>query len=220
MTISTEELRVKRAALLDHQIRYEKARADIADMEAAARYDQERDRLVKPGRERILPILDVIIPETAADYVNALTHWERRDPGEPITVMINSPGGSVMDGFAVFDTLQRLRRKGHFITTHGSGMVASMAAVLLQAGDERVLDKRAKLLIHEGGASFAKGQQFSQGELEDMQILTDMLQKDLLETLAERSTMSVDQLKRKWKRRDWYIGTEEALELGFCDRIE
>ena len=215
-----DDLMEARMTLLNEQIRYERARADIAEMESAARSDQERDRLVKPGRERILPILDVIVPDTAAEYVNALTHWERRDPGEPIVVYINSPGGSVMDGFSVYDTLARMRRKGHHIITHGSGMVASMAAVLLQAGDERILDKRAKLLIHEGSTHFAGDHRATPGELEDMQTLSKMLEDDILDVLSERSIMSAAELKRKWKRRDWYMGAEEALALGFVDRIE
>lgn len=214
-----EELRDMRAKMLGHSIRYEKARADIAEMEQAARFDQERDRLVKPGRERILPILDVIVPDTASDYINALTHWERRDPGESITVFINSPGGSVMDGFAIYDTLARMRRKGHHVTTHGSGMVASMAAVLLQAGDVRILDKRAKLLIHEGSAHFGN-ERMSAGEMEDYRVLNDMLTEDIISVLTERSSMSSAELKRKWKRRDWYIGAEEALSLGFVDLVE
>jgi len=216
---TTDELRDMRAALLAEQIRYEKSRANIAEMEEAARFDQERDRLVKPGRERILPILDVIVPDTASDYINALTHWERRDPGEPITVFINSPGGSVMDGFAIYDTLARMRRKGHHVITHGSGMVASMAAVLLQAGDVRVLDARAKLLIHEGSTHFGDTR-MSPGEMEDYRTLNEMLSEDILTVLTERSTMSAADLKRKWKRKDWYMGAQEALKLGFVDVVE
>ena len=220
MSVTSEELRGLRADLLRHQIRVESARADVAEMEAATRLDQERDRLVKTGRQRILPILDVIVPDTAERYIDALMHWERRDPGQDITILINSPGGSITDGLAVYDTIERLRRKGHRVTTHGSGIVASMAGVLLQAGDERILDKRAKMLIHEGSQTFSRGTQMTAAQIEDQQFLSKMLREDILDILAERSTLTKEELQQKWERRDWWLNAEEALELGFADRIE
>lgn len=202
------------------KLRYARARADILEMEANIKRDEERDRMVGNGRVRVLNINDVILPDTAVKYIGALIHWERRDPGEPISVLLNSPGGSMTHGLAIYDTIQRLRRKGHTVTTHGSGMVASMAAVLLQAGDTRILDQRAKLLIHEGSQTFSQNISISAAEMEDHQFLTKMLRNDVLSILAERATLTREELEEKWKRRDWYLDAEEALEYGFIDRVE
>jgi ATP-dependent protease ClpP protease subunit len=60
-----------------------------------------------------------------------------QDSARPITITINSPGGSVMDGLALYDKILRLRRKGTPIETRATGLVASMATILLQAGDVR-----------------------------------------------------------------------------------
>lgn len=202
------------------KLRRERAEAEKAEIELAVARDQERDRLVKTGRVRILNIFDAIIPPKTDQWIDALEHWGLRDPEEPITININSPGGSVTDGLALYDTIQRLRRKGHVVTTRGMGLVASMAGVLLQGGDVRVMDKRAKLLIHEGSTSVRRGEQITAGDMEDMKFFGDMLRADILDILAERSTLTKRQIENRWKRRDWVLSADEALKLGFVDSVE
>lgn len=209
-----------REELLVEQIRHERAEAAKAEIELAIARDQERDRAVKGGMIRNLNIFDVIASPMSDKWIDALEHWGKRDPGKPITVNINSPGGSVTDGLALYDALQRLRRGGHSVTTRGSGLVASMAGVLLQAGDERILDKRAKLLIHEGSTTLKGGTTLTVGEQEDMQMFSQMLRDDILDILSERSNLSKRQIQNKWKRRDWILDSAEALKYGFCDKVE
>jgi ATP-dependent Clp endopeptidase proteolytic subunit ClpP len=217
--MSTTDIKELRAELLNEQIRHERIKADLAALELASATDGERDRQVKGGKLRLLNINDVIVGKKAELWLDALQHWERRDPGEPVQVTINSPGGSVTDGLAIYDTLMRMRRNGHKVITHGQGLVASMASVLLQAGDERVMDERAKLMIHEGSVNFGDGW-VKRGDQEDMASFMAMLDKDLVSILAERSTLSERQLRNRWKRKDWWMGADEALKFGFVDRIE
>lgn len=207
-----------REELLVEEIRQTRAEAEKAEIELAIARDQERDRAVKAGNIRNLNIFDTVMPPMTDKWIDALEHWAKRDPGQAITININSPGGSVTDGLAVYDTIQRLRRQGHFVTTRGMGMVASMAGVLLQAGDDRILDKRAKLLIHEGSTTI-KGT-LTVGEQEDMKLFSDMLRGDILEIMADRSTLTKRQIQNKWKRRDWILNADEALKYGFVDRVE
>jgi len=180
---------------------------------------EDRDMAVRSSQVRHLWINDAIIGNNTDIWISALQVWERRNPGEPVTVDINSPGGSVTDGLALFDQIKRMQRKGTHVTTRGTGLVASMAAVLLQAGDERVMDARAKMLIHEGSTTFGGGS-LSVGEQDDFRTFSLMLQSDILDILAERSTMTKRQISTKWRRKDWYLGAEEALKLGFVDRVE
>lgn len=217
---TTTDLRELRAELLRTQIRRETAEAENAEIQLEIERTKERDRLVKHGNIRHLNIFGPIGGDAVDAWIAALEHWSLRDPGEPVTININSPGGSVTDGLALFDTIQRLRRNGHHVTTRGMGLVASMATVILQAGDERILDKRAKLLIHEGTTTFAKGATLTPGEREDMERLSDMTREDILDILAERSTLTKRQLKAKWTRRDWILTADEALKNGFVDRVE
>lgn len=204
--------------LLAEEIRKTRAEAVAAEIAMASALDGERDRLVKLGRIRHLRVNDVIAGSNTEKWLDALQHWERRDPGEPVTIEIYSPGGSVTDGLAMYDQILRMRRKGHYVTTHGTGLVASMAVTLLQAGDERVLDSRAKLLIHEGSSTM-KGT-FSVGEQEDYRVFQQMILSDVLDILAERSTMTRRQIQNKWSRKDWYLTAAEAVKFGFADRVE
>jgi ATP-dependent Clp endopeptidase proteolytic subunit ClpP len=207
--------------LLSEQIRQTRAEADMAEIELATKQDVERDRLVKHGKIRLLNVNQAIGGQAADAWLDALQHWERRDPGEPIVVQINSPGGSVTDGLAIYDTLMRLRRKGHHVVTHGMGFVASMASVLLQAGDERIMDARAKLMLHEGSIQISgNGVSLSQGEREDLEALNKLLMTDIVGILTERSNLTPTRLKNKWRRKDWYLTAQEALDLGFVDRVE
>lgn len=180
--------------------------------------DKEADRLAKPGSRtyRQLNIFAPIFGGNVDTWIDTLEHWERRDPGEPIVIRINSPGGDVLDGFALLDTILRLRRNGHHVTTHGLGMIASMATVLMQAGDERVLDKNAWFMIHEVSA----GVRGKSSEMEDELKFVKKLQDRLLDILAERSTLTKAQIKRRWTKKDDWMSADEALKLGFVDRVE
>lgn len=214
--IETFDLRQLKAELIREEIRRTRFEADQEELKLAELRDKERDRQVKGGLQRRLPIDGPIMGMTTAAWIDALEHWEYRDPGEPVLVTIDSPGGSVMDGIAIFDTILRLRRKGHFVTTRGRGMIASMAAILMQSGTERVMDENAQFMLHE--ISFRTGGKVS--EMEDDVEFAKKLERRMLNILAERSTMTARQIASKWKKKDWWMSAEEALELGFIDRVE
>ncbi len=146
--------------------------------------------------------------------METLSHWARRDPGQEITIIFNTPGGGVSDGLALFDFILGLRRKGSPVTTKGIGTVASMGAILMQAGTTRLLDKNAMLMIHEIGAGGITGKT---SEIDDFKKLMERLEKRCLTILAERSTLTTAQIRSKWKRTDWWLESSEALDLGFVD---
>lgn len=148
--------------------------------------------------------------------IEELGTWSRRDPGCDITIVFNSIGGSVWEGLALFDFLGDLRTRGHKIITKSIGMAASMGGVLLQAGDERVISKHGFILIHE----ISSGAMGKVSELEDSIKLSERLQDKLLNILSERATLTKAQIKRAWKRKDYWIDADEALRLKFVDRIE
>jgi ATP-dependent Clp endopeptidase proteolytic subunit ClpP len=187
-------------------------------MELAKLTDLEADRLAKPGSRsyRQLDVTSIIAGSNVDVWINQLEHWERRDPALPIVIRINSPGGGVLDGFALHDTVLRLRRKGHHVTTHGLGMVASMATILMQAGDERVLDANAWFMVHEISTEL----QGNTSEIIDALKFQTQLENRLLAILSERSTLSASQIQRRWKKTDNWMSAEEAKKLGFIDRVE
>lgn len=153
--------------------------------------------------------------ESVQACMKTLTSWSTRAPGSSLTVTFNSPGGSVHDGLALFDFLRHLRAEGHHLTTVALGRAASMGAVLLQAGDHRVVGANAFVMLHE----VSSGSAGKVSELEESIELSKRLQKRLLVILAERSTMTMTAIQRKWARRDWWLDAEDAVSLGFADEV-
>lgn len=129
---------------------------------------------------------------------------------------INSPGGSAIDGFALYEAMQRLKRSGSHLTTVGTGEVASMGAVLLQGGDVRVMDKSCLMMVHKVSGAL-KG---TEDQMEDQRKAMTILQGRALDVMAERSTLSRDEIETRWKKTDWFLTPDEALAAGFIDRIE
>lgn len=152
--------------------------------------------------------------KSAAECVYQLGIWANQS-NDPISVIFNSPGGSVIDGLALYDYIKELQAGGVPVNTHSIGMAASMGGVLLQAGGVRTMGANAYLLIHE----VSSGAGGKMTELEDEIEFLRRLQDRLVLILAERSTMTARQIKSRWKRKDWWLGAAEAMELGFIDEI-
>jgi ATP-dependent Clp endopeptidase proteolytic subunit ClpP len=154
-------------------------------------------------------------PQSVGRCIDMLEAWNRIDPKCDIEIVFNSPGGDIVEGFALFDYLQGLRRQGHRITTVALGMAASMAGVLLQAGDVRVMSKESWLMLHE--ASFVARGKTSQ--VEDTTEWIKKVQDRILDIFAARSTLSKSQLKTRWSRKDWWLSSEEAMSIGLIDEV-
>lgn len=153
--------------------------------------------------------------------IDKLTTWDRLDPDCRMTIYFNSPGGSVVPGMALFDEIRRLS-KTHHITTVALGYAASMAAILLQSGTERVVGPEAWLLLHQG----SMGAIGSMGEVEDTVEWGKKIGKRIVDIFYERSQksdapkkLSKKQIENRIERRDWWISSDEALEYGLADRI-
>ena len=185
------------------QILLEKYRRDV---EKTAASDE---------RNFVYRFVDSVRESSVQKCVSTLESWSRRAPGQDFTIVMDSPGGSVIDGFHLVDTLEDLKAKGHSITIDVRGMAASMGGIILQAADRRVMSKRAFILIHEI-SSLAHG---SASDIEDELKFIKRLQEKSLDLLASRSSMSSAQIARKWKRRDWWLDADESLKLGFVDEV-
>jgi ATP-dependent Clp endopeptidase proteolytic subunit ClpP len=149
--------------------------------------------------------------------VKMLNMWSKTDPGCEIEIIFNSPGGSVIDGLALFDFLQTLRERGHRIVTGTYGMAASMAGILLQAGDHRWVGEQAWILIHRT-AFGAIGKAY---EIEDRVKWIERIEKRVIDIFVRRSgkKLTPQKIRKNWERKDWWLDAEEALELGVVDEI-
>jgi len=147
--------------------------------------------------------------------MSKLTEWHRINPDCDIEIVFSSPGGSIIDGFELFDYIQHLRNQGHHVTTGTLGMAASMAGILLQAGDTRWIGHQAWMMIHRA-AFGAYGKTF---EVEDEVKLVKRMEERILDIFTTRSKLTSNKIKRNWDRKDWWISADEALELSLIDEI-
>ncbi|HBM73949.1 MAG TPA: ATP-dependent Clp endopeptidase proteolytic subunit ClpP [Clostridiaceae bacterium] len=164
-----------------------------------------KDRIVFLGEE----VNDV----TASLVVAQLLFLEGEDPDKDISLYINSPGGSISSGFAIYDTMQYIKPD---VSTICVGMAASMGAFLLTAGakGKRYALPNAEIMIHQplGGA---------QGQATDIAIQAERIikmKKKLNEILSERTGQPLERIEKDTER-DHFMSAEEALKYGLIDKV-
>lgn len=163
--------------------------------------------------DRII-FLGTPIDDYTANVIQAqLLYLDSADPGKDISIYINSPGGSVYAGLGIYDTMQYV---GSEISTICTGIAASMAAVLLVAGekDKRFALKHSRVMIHQpmGGA---------QGQASDIEITAreiQKLKKELYTIIAEHSGNDYEKVWRD-SDRDYWMTAQEACEYGMIDKV-
>lgn len=193
----------------------EPAYANLVPMvvEQTGRGERAFDIFSRLLKERII-FLGTPIDDTVAGLIIAqLLFLESEDPDKDINVYINSPGGSVSAGLAIYDTMQYIRPD---VATICIGMAASMGAVLLAGGakNKRTSLPNARILIHQpwGGV---------QGTASDISIQAEEIlktKKRLNEILSNHTGRSVDQVSKDTDR-DKYLSADEAKEYGLIDNI-
>lgn len=193
--------------LLAQEIRTATAEADKAELEL-------REHRASLDYNRHLIIAGIILDTD--HLIEKLLYWSRRDPGQPITITLNTPGGSVFDGNALLGTLKALRDAGHELTIIGSGTVMSYGAILLQAADHRVLERDCVFMLHGISAPSVSG---NLSEILDVTKMMKEVEERLLAAVSERATISKARIKTLIKRKDAFLTAEKALEYGFCDEV-
>ena len=164
-------------------------------------------------RERIIFLSEEVDDGIANAIVAYMLYLDSEDPSKPIYLYINSPGGSVTAGMAIYDTMQYIRSD---VVTICVGMAASMGAFLLAAGTKgkRLALPHARIMIHQplGGT---RGQA-TDIEIEAKEILR--IRKVLNEMLAERSGQTLEKIEKDTDR-DYFMSAAEAHEYGLIDQV-
>lgn len=132
-----------------------------------------------------------------------------------ILLDFNSPGGSIFDGLNMFGVIREAANAGFCITTRISGLAASMAGVLVQAGDHRQMRQGSYLHIHEA-SGWTAGKTF---EIRDTATLMKRLTEQIAKIYAERSTLTAEAIFERMDRKEWYLDAQEALDFKFIDEI-
>lgn len=178
-------------------------------------YDGERaydiySRLLK---ERIIFLGEEVNEHTANIIVAQLLHLAYEDPNKDISLYINSPGGSVYDGMAIYDTMQFIKPD---VATYGIGLQASMGAFLLSSGakGKRHVLPNSRVMIHQPSSG-------TQGKVTDQEIsLREALRlKELLnEILAKNTGQKLAKIKADVER-DFWMDAKEAVAYGIVDKV-
>lgn len=153
--------------------------------------------------------------KSARDVTEKFLYLESIDPGKPITFYINTPGGSITAGMAIYDTMQLITAP---ITVVVTGMAASMGSILLCGADKgkRILYPHSRVLIHQ---PLISGQMVAVAvdihiQAKEMEKLRD----ELNQILANASGQPIEQIQKDTDR-DFYMTAQEAIEYGLADRI-
>ena len=182
-------------------------------MEQTSRGERSYDIFSRLLNDRIIFLSEEVNDTTASLIVAQMLYLEAQDPDKDIQFYINSPGGSVTAGMAIYDTMQYIKCD---VSTICIGMAASMGAFLLSSGTKgkRIALPNAEIMIHQpsGGA---------QGQVTDVQIHAQRIadiKKKLNEIMAANTGKPVEQVTLDTER-DHFLTAEEAKEYGLIDRV-
>jgi len=191
------------------------AEADIAEIEAADERRKTASIEAADARHNVYRFSGGVDGNTVKSCIDTLTKWHRLDPGADIEIIISSGGGAIIAGFQLFDFIRDLSKEGHHIITGCTGMTASMAGILMQAGDHRWMHAEAWYMIHHA-AFQAAGKTF---DVEDEVAWVKRIETRIIDIFVARSKLTKQKIKRNWDRKDWWIDSDQALEFGLVDEI-
>ena len=182
-------------------------------IEQSGRGERAYDIYSRLLKERVVFLVGPIHDGTANLIVAQLLFLESENPDKDIHLYINSPGGSVSAGMAIYDTMQFIKSQ---VSTLCTGLAASMGSFLLAAGEKgkRYCLPNSRVMIHQPSGGF-------QGQASDIEIHAKevlYLKKRLNEMLAKHTGQPLDVIERD-SDRDFFMGAEEAVKYGLIDRV-
>ena len=182
-------------------------------VEQTSRGERSYDILSRLLSDRIIMLSEEVNDASASVIVAQLLFLEAQDPDKDIQFYINSPGGSVTSGLAIYDTMQYIKPD---VSTICIGMAASMGAFLLSSGakGKRIALPNSEIMIHQPSGG-------SQGQATDIQIQAEhilKIKKKLNEILADNTGKSIKEIEKDCER-DHFMSAEEAKEYGLIDKV-
>ena len=182
-------------------------------VEQTSRGERSFDNFSRLLNDRIIFLSEEVNDTTASLVVAQLLYLEAQDPDKDIQFYINSPGGSVTAGMAIYDTMQYIKCD---VATICVGMAASMGAFLLSAGakGKRMALPNAEIMIHQPSAG-------TQGQITDMAIHMKRLQiikERMNRIMSENTGRSIEEVTAACER-DNFMSAQEAVEFGLIDKV-
>lgn len=186
--------------LVFHEVDRDEQLAHIENLKAQTRkMNLEADKMLmdlndlkaSADEARKFPFFGDVEAASVARCIQTLDMWSRRNPGSDMQITFSTYGGNVIAGLALYDFIGELRGRGHKVTTKALSIAASMGAVLLQAGDERIATRNTLIMLHEGSIQMGG----TKGEIEDTTKMWLKLQGKFKGIFTERSGMTAAKYK-------------------------
>ena len=182
-------------------------------IEQSGRGERSYDIYSRLLKERVIFLVGEVNDQTANLVVAQLLFLESENPDKDISFYINSPGGSVSAGMAIYDTMQFIKPD---VSTLCVGQAASMGALLMAAGDvgKRFCLPNSRVMIHQPMGGF-------QGQATDIEIHAKeilYLRERLNEILARHTKQTIEVIRRDTER-DFFLGAEDAVKYGIVDKV-
>jgi ATP-dependent Clp protease protease subunit len=182
-------------------------------IESSARGERAFDIYSRLLKERIIFLGDAIEDHVANLVIAQLLFLESEDQEKDISLYVNSPGGVVTSGLAIYDTMQYLKAP---VSTICIGQAASMASVLMSAGakGKRFALPNSRIMIHQGSAGFRGNTPDVEIQVKEVMHLTDRL----MTILANHTGQTIEKVKND-SARDYFMSAEEAKTYGLIDEV-
>jgi ATP-dependent Clp protease, protease subunit len=184
-------------------------------VEGGPRGERAMDIYSRLLNDRIIFLGTPVDDQVANAIIAQLLHLDSEDPEQDINLYVNSPGGSVTAGLAIYDTMRFINAD---VATTALGMAASISAVLLAAGTKgkRNVLPNARVIIHQPWIQGGPGGQASDVEIQARELIRT--KRRLNEILAEATGQSLEKIEHDTDR-DYIMGAREAVEYGVVDRV-
>lgn len=198
------------------------ARARLEQIHLERQEEERNEELVSDEYLHVFRFASAVGEASVAICMQTLERWARLDaaseekPGD-VEVVFTSPGGSVLHGMALFDYLRSLSRRGYRVVTTDLGYSASMAGILLQAGDWRRIGAESYLHIHE----ISTGAIGKVSEIKDEVKFADKITDRVVNIFVSRSDgkLTAPKLRKMFERQEAWFSADEALKYGLVDEI-
>ena len=169
------------------------------------------DLLTKMLEDRVIMLMTPVNNISMTSVISQLLYLNVKDSKKPIHLYISSPGGSVLDGYGIIDTMNLIEAP---VYTYTIGLAASMGALIFLNGTNRYMLPHSELMLHQplGGVS---------GQASDIEITANRIikmKKDINEMIATRCNLALEEVE-KFTDRDRYFSATEAIEYGLADEI-
>ncbi len=169
------------------------------------------DLLTKMLDDRVIMLMTPVNNISMTSVISQLLYLNVKDNKSPIHLYISSPGGSVLDGYGIIDTMNLIEAP---VYTYTIGLAASMGALIFLNGTNRYMLPHSELMLHQplGGVS---------GQASDIEITANRIikmKKDINEMIATRCNLNIEEVE-KFTDRDRYFNATEAIEYGLADEI-